>query len=60
MKLSKKTKQELKSFQQFAKEFTAKNCNKTPEKSNELWKKEVGIFFKENSFSAKTIHSLST
>jgi hypothetical protein len=60
MKLSKKTKQELKSFQQFAKEFTAKNCNKTPEKSNELWKKEVGIFFKENSFSAKIIHSLST
>lgn len=60
MKLSKKTKQELKSFQQFAKEFTAKNCNKTPEKSNELWKKEVGIFFKENSFSAKTIYSLST
>jgi hypothetical protein len=53
-------KEELKSFQQFAKEFTAKNCNKTPEKSNELWKKEAEIFFKENSFSAKTIHSLST
>jgi len=60
MKLSKKTKQELKSFQQFAKEFTTKNCNKTPEESNELWKKEIEIFFKKNSFSAKTIKSLST
>ncbi|MGL5113623.1 MAG: hypothetical protein ACRC6O_13405 [Flavobacterium sp.] len=54
--LSEKTKEELKSFQQFSKEFTAKNYNKTPEKSNEIWKKEVRKFLKKANFCVETMN----